>query len=128
MKRMMFGLMAILMGVMLAACGGKNGEEGVKGSINDLKSLFEDVKKNGSSWSVEEWENYYKDYFDALEAFFENDVTKEEYNEVKDLEHDAFHGLHSEARKMAIKNLNKDEDIEKQQQRIEKRIHELRKK
>ena len=134
MKKLMLGLIAILMGVMLANCGGEKSSEGGKSDVKDAKSKFmsldEDVKKNGNSWSLEEWENYNKEYLNALEAFlFSDDINEDDFNEVYKLIEDPLPSLSGDAWVLcneAVNNLHKYEKIVKQEQRIEDRIDELR--
>lgn len=136
MKRMMFGLMAILMGVMLAACGGKDGgkdgEGDAKESKGDVKSLFNDVKENGEKWSSEEWETFMKDYYDAVEALLEQDITEDEWNDIREMQYDVFDQLSIDAEKTykrAFDRLYKEnKDFGEQNERIDKKLRELRKK
>lgn len=135
----MLGLIAILMSVMMVNCGGeKNSGSGKsdakeandeKDSKDKLMKLIENMKKDGNSWSLEEWESFNKDYFDAVEAFlFNEDITKEDCSEFDKLTDHAFYDLDKDAlelQKKAVQNLRMDENIEKQLQRIEKRFDEL---
>lgn len=89
MKRMMIGLMAILTGVMLAACGGKNDSK----EKNDDKSteaasaaikLAHEIDENGNDWDLETWEEKIEKFREDELAFYESMPTQDEIDEYEE--------------------------------------------
>lgn len=150
MKKVVLSLIAILMGVMLANCGGEKNSEGsgndakdakeskdvreakdIKDVKDKLKSIEEEASKNGNSWSLEEWERVLNDYYIAIEEFIGYDITEEEFNELEELDRRIFQSLDDDAKALerkALDNICKDVTFTKRQQKLIERLDELEKK
>lgn len=93
MKRMMMALMAVLMGVMLAACGGKSDsgnkdgdeEEETSGSF-DMKQFDKLYKQNCSSWTEAEWLAWHKKKAQMLTDFYKSDPSVSDWLDMRNME------------------------------------------
>lgn len=81
MKKLVFGVCALFICFMMASCAGS--------PISKLKSITEDIEKNGNDWTdVEKWDEVLTEAANCVIAFAESDPSKEEIEEFVDVNDD----------------------------------------
>ena len=99
MRKVLFGLGAILMCVLLSSCGNP---------LSKLQSLADDMAENGKDWDEDQWESVLRDAAELELAFWESEPTKEEIKE-----YDKLDKVLSKAVKKATKSKKSEKALEK---------------
>jgi len=69
MKRILMGLSALLMCILLTSCGSP---------ADKLQGILDDMKANGKQWDAEQWESTLREVADLQISFWESNPTKQE--------------------------------------------------
>jgi hypothetical protein len=112
MRKVLFGLSAILMCVLLASCGSP---------MSKLQSIIDDMAENGKEYDADKWESVIRDVADLQLAFWESEPTKAEIKEFDKLGKSFEKALSKvskskkaeKAFEKAYKALNKDKEFKK---------------
>lgn len=127
MKKMVFGLSALLFVFLFASCGNPT---------ERIIKLTEDIENNGDDWEDQDkWEGVLKDYINACCDFADTDPTEEEVDDYDDACKDfwsAYNGVDGKkvkkARDKAAKAVEKDKDLKKKVKAADKKMEKIRKK
>ena len=123
MKKVLFGLSALLMCLMMTSCGDP---------IAKIEGLIEDIKADGKNWDVDQWENAMRDLADYHLAFWESEPTKAEikaFDKLADkFEKAAVKATKSKKAQKAAEKAYKHLDKDKEFKALTKRIDKLEKK
>ena len=94
MKKILFGLAALLMSVAICSCSNssssKDGDEGAdkKDAISALKDFAKDIKKNGNDWDEVKIKEVYKDMLNCVVDFYEGLPSKDEIKDFQRISDD----------------------------------------
>lgn len=130
MKKVMYGLCALMMCAMFAACGSKDGKDkdakdGDEKGGNKIEALTEDLK-NAKDWDSDQFQKFFNDYLDAQIEFLMAEPTEEGYKEFEKINDDfekAMNDLDEDTQKtfgMAVLGMMTDEKFEKKVKEMEK--------
>ena len=122
MKKLVFGLCALLMCLMITSCGdnstGKNEDKDKKGTekvetpTSKFMSLAKNVEKNGNNWTdAEQWVEVMVEYANCMIEFSESNPTKEEYEDFRSAYKDLSYGFSKIDNSEAKKAMDKADEI-----------------
>ena len=133
MKKVMFGLCALMMCFFIAACGGNNDKEKGDNDEKDLKALIDELK-NAKDWDEDRFVEFFNDFLDAEQCFLETNPSAEEISEFNKLTIELgdilsdLEGEQQEAMNKAESILRDDRDFQNKQGKIIKLWEETMKK
>lgn len=112
MKKIAYGLSALLMSLVFAACGDP---------VNNIKNIASDISENGNDWNeTEQWVNIVNEICDNAIAFAESDFNEDELDnfvdaceELVDALNDIDEKRPKRAIEKAMKKIEKDKQLEK---------------
>lgn len=121
MKKILFSICAVFMAFMMASCGDPTSK---------VKSLTEDIEKNGDEWTDEEqWDSAYETIATCVIEFAESDPDQDAFEEFKDACEDCYSAMYDISEKKAIKARKKAEDkFEKKHKDLKKDMDKAEKK
>ena len=126
MKKLLFGLSAILLCFMMASCNND--------PISKLKSISKDIEKNGNDWTdAEKWDEVMTEAFNTIIEFADSDPSKEELEEFSETIEELETAIDEIDDKKAKKALDKakdkfDKDLFKEERKAIKKLKKLSKK
>ena len=121
MKKVIYSLGTLLLCLVLASCSS---------GPDYIKSLAEDIEKNGEDWDTEEWTEVLKNAQEKSLEFWESMPSEKEIDEFDDAIDeltDAINGLDRKAQEKVMKARNKKE-VKKLVEKVRKAAEKARKK
>ena len=76
MKKIIFGLGALMMLFVMSACSG--------GGASKIESLAKDVEKNSEDWDTEKWVEVLKDAYQTGIDFYESEPKEKDFDKFED--------------------------------------------
>lgn len=111
MKRMMFGLSALLMLLLMTACSN---------DIDKIKKLTKEVEEKSADWGKEEWKRATADFYETAIHLLKNDLSEEEFKEADEVIDDYYAAVEeSETYSVYKKEVRNKKDLHEQEEEFE---------